>query len=624
MIDIAFSFLIGIFFLVDFYCFKNAIGPIEYETTFVYSDIVVTSLLSITITVISILIAFPKNELYGISLKDIQKILGNRYYSLLHIFVDCCLIFGLNLIFKFLNYRFSGEILELLTIIMCLIFAIQQFSLLLESKKSCMNLIALSFKDYYIENKEEFIKKKSNSEGDKESEKRKEISNIYTRLLRNYILIEGVESTFKELKKRIGIKNNIRLINTLLLQQERFLFELRDFIVANEKNGILDKYDGLSVTNSLITASENIELVLSDFQYGFLDNENWRVIVDSTINIHKTIGLLKNKELENECFKYLFEWIMLPKSYGIQEEINKILNKLKRESFETNDFDYSNVLDINDLNKMLKEYGKGSFSKIRKKEKQKIFDCLNSFLNVLEKSIKNINLYLSYISLKTMWNDDAYFLELYELSFIYYLFGKETNDYTDYSFFITFIIIYFLDYKRNTDSSNIEKFFSNSDNVLDNPFISWKKEFKKYLEKELGFDELIYMLDNLLKYYNVSGFNVYMLTKQTTVVNVFRYNRNKLSENILFKYWFGCVCAHYKFDKAKITEFINKYLTKDESNGLPKEDKIYNRFKFTQVNAKNDKSYFYFLSFVLDYNVTQEQYNNIRCILNDLFENKVK
>ena len=570
------------------------------------------------------MVAFPKNELYGISLKDIQKILGNRYYSLLHIFVDCCLIFGLNLIFKFLNYRFSGEILELLTIIMCLIFAIQQFSLLLESKKSCMNLIALSFKDYYIENKEEFIKKKSNSEGDKESEKRKEISNIYTRLLRNYILIEGVESTFKELKKRIDIKNNIRLINTLLLQQERFLFELRDFIVANGKNGILDKYDGLSVTNSLITASKNIELVISDFQYGFLDNDNWRVIVDSTINIHKTIGLLKNKELENECFKYLFEWIMLPKSYDIQEKINEILKKLKKESFETNDFDYSNVLDINDLNKMLGKYGKGSFSKIRKKEKQKIFDCLNSFLNVLEKSIKNINLYLSYISLKTMWNDDTYFLELYELSFIYYLFNKETNDYTDYSFFITFIIIYFLDYKRNTDSSNIEKFFSNSDNILDNPFISWKKEFKKYLEKELGFDELIYMLDNLLKYYNVSGFNVYVLAKQTTVVNVFRYDRNELSENILFKYWFGCVCTHYKFDKAKITEFINKYLTKDESNGLPKEDKIYNRFKFTQVNAKNDKSYFYFLSFVLDYNVTQEQYNNIRCILNDLFENKVK
>ena len=40
VIDIAFSFLIGIFFLVDFYCFKNAIGPIEYEATFVYSDIV--------------------------------------------------------------------------------------------------------------------------------------------------------------------------------------------------------------------------------------------------------------------------------------------------------------------------------------------------------------------------------------------------------------------------------------------------------------------------------------------------------------------------------------------------------------------------------------------------------
>ena len=95
VIDGIFFILVLSAFLVDILYFKSIYADQEYENFFKYSDIVVTSLLSITLTVVSILIAFPKNELYGISLKDIQKIISWRFYSLLHMFIISCIIFSL-------------------------------------------------------------------------------------------------------------------------------------------------------------------------------------------------------------------------------------------------------------------------------------------------------------------------------------------------------------------------------------------------------------------------------------------------------------------------------------------------------------------------------------------------
>ena len=79
----------------------------------------------------------------------------------------------------------------------------------------------------------------------------------------------------------------------------------------------------------------------------------------------------------------------------------------------------------------------------------------------------------------------------------------------------------------------------------------------------------------------------------------------------LFKYWFGCVCCCLNFEEEKITRTISVM-------GCFSND-LYDPLKIDRTNVK---TYFYFLSFVLDYKVSQDQYDIISSIFNNIFKEK--
>ena len=621
IIDIAFALLIGISFLIDFYCFKNVMDVPAYTTKFVYSDIVVASLLSITITVISILIAFPKNELYGIPLRDIQKILNKRYYSLLHLFVDSCLIFALNLIFKFCDYRFSGQMLEALTIIMCFIFGIQQFDLLLETKKSGLILISLNFKECCF-NAQTLI----SSEGElvnfaKANRKEKSATDIYFRLLENYILTEGIEQTFIGLRKVIGSSNDNKLIEILLSYQDNYFFNLKEFINSENNTDRFEKYNGILISNSIKVAYENVSFITLNRKYCFMDKD-WATVSQSTLYIHKVVNLLKYNEFEERCLKEslarFFSYSERCFCMKLRILLHEICEDKSMEDLKHNS--KSLALDSGKLKNELSRFEKTKIKDLKDDDRRYFANIFSAALDDFDRYYQNITLYLSYITMNTIKDDDVSFLNFYDSNFHFSLFNEETNPYRDFSFFISFIILYLLDNVNGLEPSNIKSLI----NKVDKSYLSyrsWKQMFVDYFNTALSSDDLVNIWKRFTHIYD--DYNLKMIGMiDGKIVELIGTDAVTPAKEVLFKYWFGCVCIYYDFDEEKLTKFVKDLISLENPKNEYKDDTFEKAFKLTQIGVKNDKSYFYFLSFVLDYKVTTMNYETIKKVL-DGYENKI-
>lgn len=158
-----------------------------------YSPIILVSLLPLTVTIISIVISFSKNEVYGIPLNKFQKLCGFRFYSLKHIFLVAITLFAVYFILFLFDLQFSILILEAVTILLSGIFGVQQLELFTNNKEAIEKLIVGKYK---------IVNFKNINEIDDDSE-----CNLYKKLIRNFTIVHGIEDLSKRIISVFKISN---------------------------------------------------------------------------------------------------------------------------------------------------------------------------------------------------------------------------------------------------------------------------------------------------------------------------------------------------------------------------------------------------------------------------------
>lgn len=287
--------------------------------------LMVTALLPLAITVISIVISFPKNDVYGIPLNKIYPITKPGYYSLLHIFIISVCLFAASLTLQIIEKPVSNLVVEVVALVYSFIFGLQQLRLFLNSRGVVLRLLKYQYKKNGLPIKEDLNK---NSE-----------RNLYRKIIRNFILIDGMGCLFNKLDKHIKKKSDdynetvSKLLGFFLKLQCEFLNDIDD---AFENKYSLENgyYDNLRIIDSIYTSYLNIEWLVESKKVPFLKTKD-ALLIDGSIRIlHNLTNTLGISDDENEYLIDIFKKALNENDFdeNVQEILlSSTLNTLKND-----------------------------------------------------------------------------------------------------------------------------------------------------------------------------------------------------------------------------------------------------------------------------------------------------
>lgn len=327
-IDIAFlALLIGIviFEYNNFNSISFLLDLVDIANNMNEKFLMVTALLPLAITVISIVISFPKNDVYGIPLNRIYPVTKPGYYSLLHIFVVSVCLFAASLVLQIMKKPVSNIVVEVIALIYSFVFGLQQLRLFLNSRGVVLRLLKYQYKHNGLPIIEDLNK---NSE-----------RNLYRKMIRNFILIDGMECLFNKLNKYIARKGNnydetvSKLLGFFLILQSEFLNDIDD---ALENKYSLENgyYDNLRIIDSMYTSYLNIKWLVESTKVPLLETKDALLIDESIRLLHRLMQILGISDDEKEYLENIFYKIFNENNFdkNVQEILlSSTLNTLKND-----------------------------------------------------------------------------------------------------------------------------------------------------------------------------------------------------------------------------------------------------------------------------------------------------
>ncbi len=542
--DIGALIIITAGFIIDCIFFRNE-SPIKLDVCLKDSELIITGLLSVTLTVISIVVGLPNNKIYDINSGDIHKISEPKYYNLLHIFIDSCVLFLLSLLLKIHGLKFTRLILESVTIILCFIFGFEQFILIINPQKSSLKIIGNVLKrDLHESIKEDKSNKIKNNRKDFGLISVSQRS-IYNKVLRNYIFKEGVETLYE-----FADSNNldeIYVTNVLIECMNNYFKELKNYLLLNKNIDLFINNNGISILEAIQKGYENISFIISYYKHDILREENHRRLVDLTLLIDDLTSIAKIdsikqssyiKILNNSIFKNQKEKISKIKDcirrLGVQKEITyKPSKKFIRFLCSMIDLPIKKIdeLDANGIEKLSNE------------EKEIYHEIFSLYLNEQSNNIFYKNLYLTILSLRMFAKGDLTFIKSYKEIALHGLFSEEENTSINYALFITFVMTYLLENKNRMEKIDLYEFFKNFNGIYSLNIESWSSLFLRSIRNISLKDDAARFLVDILRIYNELVFenDIAINNESKSLFNLFNKER-------IVKYWLWFLLINNSFN----------------------------------------------------------------------------
>lgn len=285
---LSFLFDVGVTSLILLILILSLTNVIKFDCDFQNADIILIVLPTI-LTIISIILQFRREKIYGVSTKDFNKLRGSFYFDFLHIII---IFLMLNLVFlfaKIINDNTSGLIitLDFIAFAYCLIFALQEVPILTMNDKYLYRVIKKAYKF----NKPDFILGYANKQ------------NTLETVLLFMTLNDGIVLTYDCLKEENNVSYNSNLFDNLMSIQNRFFWG----IIENEgaiKAEIYDNDMDIPLEKSINSAFSNIHILTSsdkskNYNSLFSGIDKTYHLTRLTFSLHKICNVvfnLKKKE----------------------------------------------------------------------------------------------------------------------------------------------------------------------------------------------------------------------------------------------------------------------------------------------------------------------------------------
>ncbi len=243
----SFAFDIGVVLVVLLFFVVSLTKTINFNCDFQNADIVLIVLPTI-LTIISIILQFRSEKIYGVTTKHFNKLRGSFYFDFLHIIVVFLL---LNLFFLFAKLLKENNCcliisLDLIAFVYSLIFVLQEIPILTMDDAYLNRVIKTAYKH----NKLEFVLGYANKQ------------NTLETILLYMILNDGIVLTYDCLKEKNNVSYDSNLFDNLMSIQNRFFWD----IIENEgaiKAGIYDNDMDSSLEKNINSAFSNIYILTS-------------------------------------------------------------------------------------------------------------------------------------------------------------------------------------------------------------------------------------------------------------------------------------------------------------------------------------------------------------------------
>ena len=273
IIDIVMLLIVVTSFVLEYTRFSKLSSQIP-----LYNANIIVSLLPAIITIISISLQIHGDTIFNVKIRDYQK-LRNNHYNLLHMVLITSFLFAIELMVQILNKSFSAIVISSVVFVYSIIFTILELPILMKSESSAIMIIKK-----YIKTKRHY----SQSE-----------SNVFDRLLKNFIIERGIKFVFFELRNK-SIKDN-NLLGCLLTNQNEFLYKYLNNILVYKKNNYLNdnEEDALFVLKSCFKNLNDLLDLNDEFNYLIFDNSGTNIyhLASLTYCTHKLAAILN---YENE------------------------------------------------------------------------------------------------------------------------------------------------------------------------------------------------------------------------------------------------------------------------------------------------------------------------------------
>lgn len=270
-------------------------------TTNLVVDIILI-LLPTIVTIVSIVLSLTKEEIYGVTLNEFNRLRGFWFYSFSHMIVCLVSVFFLYTISFLLNCNVSLIVIDAISVIYSLHFSLQEIPVLLNDNKRISKIIKSRYKN----------RDTSDLLGKQKEE------NILKTVLLNIIFDEGIRTAYKTLSEKSDQQYNAVLLNNLLDIQNRYFWDAIEDIEFIKSN-ISGSYKNIDIIKAIDMGFSNIEELLefkTDFDYKDIvssGDETYQLTrsLFSLYRICESSGL-KNKEKEklndvaNRLFLYHF------------------------------------------------------------------------------------------------------------------------------------------------------------------------------------------------------------------------------------------------------------------------------------------------------------------------------
>ena len=266
------------------------------------------SIIALLCTVLGVSISVQSNEYYGVRLSQFYELRTDRHHDFLIVILISIFAIIANVVAYTLNLHTTAIAISLGEIIYCINVALTEIPLIVRNDGRMTKVVG----DYRFENKEE-----------------KEKSKVYLTIIENYLVVLGINDTYKILKKNRTYKD----------YNKEILFEILE-IGLNLVESIEEKYnedEACVIAHKLLDNVNDIMCGNFEDNYIFLENSK-NYIYYVTYYLFSILRISRCESKTLKTINYIVYQLMVSKSesaiLNVEVLISRAVKKIKEGDFK--------------------------------------------------------------------------------------------------------------------------------------------------------------------------------------------------------------------------------------------------------------------------------------------------
>lgn len=282
--DIIVAVSIALLAVLESIYFKGCCPVLDSFEVFIVS----TTLLPCIVTILSISLSVSNEKIYGAKLSEIKDLRSPFYFGFYRVALITCVAFAFNILLKLLGLGVSLFFLEVIALVYCVIFILQDVPVLARSDRKIAKLLRNYYKKIVLE-KHFYLNKRHE---------------VFTRMVTNMLLTRGLKEAFCALNS--PTVDETELISDLLKIQNNYFWDIKHNISSRQLSGI-ENYCDNSLIRVINAGYDNVDALAFSAEPLFFENdfnEDQRNMVTASIyKLHIICKTLKLQEIEQSKMK---------------------------------------------------------------------------------------------------------------------------------------------------------------------------------------------------------------------------------------------------------------------------------------------------------------------------------